>query len=89
MRAAVGKEDEMALHDMYDQRSVPLEFTVFLLNRLARFWGKTTPDTYGILKKTGALDEYILPNWEVLHSEGTEALLGDVTGYVRGRGVAL
>lgn len=79
----------MALNDVHGQRSVLLDFTVFLLNRLARFWGKTTPDTYGILKKSGTLDNYILPNWEVLHSEGTEALLGDVTGYVRSCGVAL
>ncbi len=65
----------MTMSGESSQRSVSLDFIVFLLNRLARFWGKTTLDTYGILKKSGALDDYILPNWEVLHSEGTEALL--------------
>lgn len=76
-------------NEMPNQHSVALDFVVFLLNRLARLWGKTTPDTYEILKRSGALGDYILPNWEVLHSEGTEALLDDVTGYVRSRGVAL
>ncbi len=79
----------MISNETTDQRSIVLDFVVFLINRLARAWGKTTPDTYDILERSGVLGEYILPNWEVLHSEGTEALLQDVTECVRMRGVAL
>lgn len=79
----------MVANEASAQRSVMLDFIVFLLNRLSRLWGKTTPDAYDALKKSGALDDYVLPNWEVLHSEGTEALLADVTGYVRAHGVAV
>lgn len=79
----------MILNKTTDQHGVVLDFIVFLINRLARAWGKTTPDTYEILERSGVLGEYILPNWEVLHSEGTEALLQDVTECVRRRGAVL
>ena len=66
-----------------------LAFVVFVLHILASAWGKTPSEAYGICKKSGALDSYIFPHYDVLHSMGANALIEDITGYVRERGVAV
>lgn len=63
-----------------------LAFVVFVLHILAAAWSKTPAEVYGICKSTGALDSYIIPHYGVLHSMGANALIEDITGYVRERG---
>lgn len=74
---------------MGERTNLVVEFVVFLINRLARAWGKSTPETFALLDSCNAFDSYILPNWEVLHSQGTSCLVDDLTGYVRLRGGAV
>ena len=64
-----------------------LAFAVFVLHILAAAWGKTPSEAYSICKSSGALDSYIVPHYDVLHSMGTNALIEDITGFVRERGV--
>ena len=59
---------------------------VFLINALSEAWGVATPKVYSILKKSGALDEYIVPCYDVLHTFGKEYLVDDLTGYLTDRG---
>lgn len=44
---------------------------------------------YSILKETKALDEYIVPFYDVLHTLGAEYLVDDITECVRERGCAI
>lgn len=41
---------------------------------------------YSILKATKALDEYIVPYYDVLHTLGVEYLVDDITECVKERG---
>ena len=49
----------------------------------------TPAEAYGICKRSGALDSYIIPCYDVLHTLGANALIEDITGYVRERGMAV
>lgn len=64
-----------------------LDFSVFLMHRLAESWGRPVPDVYLVLNRTGALRDYIYPGYDVLHTLGSDYLVEDLTGYVRDRGV--
>ena len=38
-----------------------IDFSTFMLYRLAEHWGKSVPDTYRILDKANAIDGYLVP----------------------------
>jgi len=71
---------------MHPITSKELSFSIFLLHKLSLHWQFSAADTYALLKKTNILDEYILANYETLHTLGTEYLLEDITEFARERG---
>lgn len=66
-----------------------IDFSTFMLYRLAEHWGKSVPDTYRILDKTNAIDGYLVPCYDMLHTLGSEYLVNDLTDYVRERGICI
>lgn len=66
-----------------------IDFSTFMLYRLAEHWGKSVPDTYRILDKTNTIDGYLVPCYDMLHTLGSEYLVNDLTDYVRERGICI
>ena len=66
-----------------------LDFSIFIIYSLADKWNKTPPAVYRILNTTGILDNYIIACYDVLHTQGKEYLVEDITDYVKEKGVAL
>ena len=64
-----------------------LDFSIFMLYSLADKWKMTPVAVYKILNATGILDNYIIPCYDVLHTQGKEYLVEDITEYVREKGV--
>ena len=64
-----------------------LEFAVFLIHALADSWDRPYRRVYQVLNETGILDDYILPFYDVLHTQGKQYLVADITGFVRDKGV--
>ena len=64
-----------------------LTFSIYLLYSLAENWKKTPAAVYDILNRTGILDSYIIPCYDVLHTQGKEYLVEDITEYVKEKGV--
>ncbi len=62
-----------------------LEFVVFIIHKLAQSWQKKPSEVYKILNDTKILNEYILTNYEVLHSLGEEYLIADISELVEDR----
>ena len=66
-----------------------LVFVVFLIYCLAEHWGKIPKEVYEILESTHILSDYIIKNYDVLHTMGKEALVEDITEFAREEGVVL
>ncbi|MBQ8798238.1 MAG: DUF3791 domain-containing protein, partial [Lachnospiraceae bacterium] len=49
-----------------------LDFSIFMLYSLAEQWNMTPVAVYKILNSTGILDNYIIPCYDVLHTQGKE-----------------
>ncbi len=64
-----------------------LEFSVFLIHALAATWNRTYGQVYQILNESGILDGYILPCYDVLHTQGKQYLVEDITEFVKEKGV--
>lgn len=66
-----------------------LDFAVFLVHALAEAWKVLPRDAYRTLADCGALDGYVWPCYDVLHTMGRQALVDDLTGYAREKGFAV
>ena len=64
-----------------------LTFVVFILYVLGQHWNMTTLEVYEILDSTGILDDYIIKCYDVLHTQGKEYLVEDITDFVKEKGV--
>lgn len=63
-----------------------MRFTVFMIHALAKNWNKPYRFVYKTLDESGILDEYIVPCYDVLHTQGERYLVEDVTGFVKEKG---
>lgn len=66
-----------------------LTFSIFILYSLADKWNMKPAAVYNILNTTGILDNYVIACYDVLHTQGKEYLVEDITDYVREKGVIL
>lgn len=66
-----------------------LNFSIFMLYSLADKWKMSTAKVYKILNSTGILDNYIIKCYDILHTQGKEYLVEDITDYVREKGVSI
>ena len=64
-----------------------LSFSIFMLYSRAEKWKMSPATVYKILNSTGILDNYIIKCYDVLHTQGKEYLVEDITDYVREKGV--
>lgn len=64
-----------------------LRFSIFMLYSLADKWKMSPAKVYKILNSTGILDNYIIKCYDVLHTQGKEYLVEDITDFAREKGV--
>ena len=64
-------------------------FVVYLIHELANQKNIAPAQAYKVLKQCGCIDKYLVPNYEVLHTLGTEYLMDDISRYVSARGGTL
>jgi len=74
---------------MTDCTKNEIDFTVFVLHRLADRWKRTVPETYRLLTDAGILDDYLISCYDTLHSMGEEYLIEDITEFAREKGLAV
>ena len=66
-----------------------MEFVVYMLHTCANRWNLSPKQVYKKLQETGCIDEYLVPNYDMLHTQGSEYLVDDIAEYLRIRGVAV
>lgn len=61
-----------------------LEFCVFCIESIAVKLGITGEETYQLLTHDNdILDEYIVPNYEILHTQSKEYIINDIIDYMK------
>ena len=66
-----------------------LEFVLFCVESLAEDLQKDTREVYDFLKNNGILYEYIVPWYDVLHTQGRDYIVEDILMAMQKKGVAL
>jgi hypothetical protein len=65
-----------------------LEFTVFCIENIAERLGLSGSDVYKLLTDdSDILNRYIIPSYDVLHTQGKEYIVNDIVEYMREEGL--
>lgn len=64
-------------------------FVEFIVDALSECWNKPEAEVYKILNDTDILNSYIIGCYDVLHTQGKEYLVEDITEFVQEKGVDL
>ena len=68
--------------------SQTLDFSIFCIENLAIRMGKSSDVIYDALtQKSDILDGYIIPCWDVLHTQGKKYIVDDLEALMREKGV--
>lgn len=67
-----------------------LEFAVFCIENIAKRLEKNAEDIYWLLtEKSDILNSYIIPEYEILHTQSKEYIVDDIISLMEERGVQL
>ena len=93
MQAGSGIDANMHLPDAKARGKVvdsnrELEFAVYCIENVANALGRDSDEVYRALTGKGdILHRYIIPAYDVLHTQGREYIVGDILDVMRERGV--
>ena len=67
------------------QNGRELEFAIFCIENVAKFLKMDACKVYEILKESNILYDYIVPEYEVLHTQSKEYIVNDIVEVMRER----
>ena len=70
------------------EKSRELEFAIFCIENIAAKLGVSSEKVYDALtEKSDILNDYIIPEYEILHTQGKEYIVDDIIEVMKERGV--
>ena len=54
-----------------------------MIHACAGRWKKLPSEIYHSLKSTGCIDQYLVPLYDILHTQGTEFVVDDIVEYLK------
>lgn len=65
-----------------------IEFAVFCIENVAVKLGITGDEVYRLITEANPiLDDYIIPNYDILHTQGKDYIVNDIISYMEECGV--
>ena len=67
-----------------------LAFAVFCIESIAEYLGRKGDEVYKLLsEKSDILDNYIIPCWDALHTQGKDYIVHDIMEVMREKGLSV
>ena len=66
-----------------------LAFVVYLIHACANKWKKFPSEVYSLLSSSGCINKYLVPHYDILHTQGTDYLVEDIAEYLKVRGITI
>lgn len=75
--------------DKKNFNSTELEFVIFCIENLAKELDVNAETMYGMLKKSNIIEDYIVPEYEILHTQSKDYIVNDIINVMKERDVVL
>ena len=74
---------------MFFMNKNSMEFVIYMIHHCANKFHIPLTTVYKKLKETDCIGGYLVPHYEVLHTQSSEYVIDDIQQYLKKRGVAL
>ena len=64
-------------------------FVVYMIHACANKWGMLPSKVYQILQSAECIDRYLVPYYDILHTQGMDYIVNDIEEYLEVRGIAI
>lgn len=64
-------------------------FVIYMIHACADKWNMLPSEVYRKLQSVGCIDQYLVPHYEILHTQGTGYVVEDIREYLEIRGERL
>ncbi len=64
-------------------------FVVYMIHELANTTKQSPSYIYNKLNACGCIQNYLVPHYDILHTQGTEYIMNDIQMYLQKRGECL
>ena len=64
-------------------------YVIYIIHACADRWNTTPSKVYEAMKKSGCLDKYLVPYYDLLHTQSTDYVVHDIGEYLKAREVAV
>ena len=64
-------------------------FVIYMIHICAEKWQLSPAQTYQKMSAAGCIDGYLVPHYEVLHTQSSDYVAEDLKEYLRNRGVTV
>lgn len=65
------------------------EFVVYMIHACADRWHMTPKEVYQELEKQGCISQFLVPLYDILHTQSTDFVVQDIQEYMANQGVVL
>lgn len=60
-------------------------FIIYIIHACANRWKMSPSSVYQSLDKSGCLEHYLIPHYDILHTQSTDYIVNDITAYLKER----
>ena len=65
------------------------EFVVYMIHACANKWNRFPSFVYQKLAASGCIQKFLVPTYEILHTQSTDFVVNDIEEYLKVRKVAI
>ena len=65
------------------------EFTIYMLHACAEKWKVLPSAVYKKFHESHCIENLLVPYYDILHTQGTQYIVGDIEDYLATRGVSV
>ena len=62
-----------------------MEFVVYMIHKCVKKWGLSPSAVYKKLKESGCIQSYLVPHYDVLHTQSSDYVINDIEQYLHRR----
>ena len=63
-----------------------MEFVIYMIHACARRWGQSPAKVYQRLSKQDCISNYLVPHYDILHTQSTDYVVDDIEEYIGEKG---
>lgn len=64
-------------------------FVIYMIHACANKWGHDPSEVYQKMKLADCITGFLIPNYEILHTQSTQYVMEDIKEYLNVRGVSI